>query len=290
MTLAILFLLQAGDLSKVEIKTHKVAGSVAMLEGAGGNIGVSAGDDGVFIIDDEFKELAPKIKSAIAALSKKPLRYIFNTHWHGDHTGANEPMASSGAVIVAHDNVRKRLSTDQVVEAFHMKAPAQPEKALPVITFSQDVTFHLNGDEVHVFHVERAHTDGDAVIHFKKANVVHCGDVFINGAYPVIDYSTGGTVDGTLAAQEKLLSMIDADTKLIPGHGPVGDKAALQATHDMLKAARDKIAKLAAQKKTLEQVVAAKPTAEWDAKWATFIKPELFVQMVYESLPKRRGK
>src|SRR4051812_39904363 len=209
---------QMPDLSKVEIKTHPVAGSVSMLEGAGGNIGVSAGDDGVFVIDDEFAPLAPKIKAAIAKISPKPLRFVCNTHWHGDHTGSNEQMAGYGALIVAHDNVRKRLGTEQVVEMMGgRKVPPSPEKALPVITFNDEVTFHLNGDEIHVVHVANAHTDGDAIVHFKKANVVHMGDTFINGFYPVIDFSTGGTIDGYLAAQEKVLAMIDANTRLIPG-------------------------------------------------------------------------
>ena len=286
-----ILLLQFGDLTKVQIKTTKVAGSVSMLEGAGGNIGVTAGADGVFIIDDEFAPLAPKIKAAIAAISKQPLKFIFNTHWHGDHTGGNEAMSGNGALIVAHDNVRKRMSTEQVSELMKMfggpgTVPASPAKALPVITFSEDTTFFLNGDEIHIFHVPAAHTDGDAIIHFKKANVMHAGDVFINGAYPVIDYGSGGTIDGYIAAQEKLLSVVDDTTKIIPGHGPLADKAALQKAHDMIVAARAAIAKASqGGKKTLEQVIAAKPTAEWDAQWGTFIKPEMFVTMVYKSLP-----
>ena len=286
-----ILLLQFGDLTKVQIKTTKVAGSVSMLEGAGGNIGVTAGADGVFIIDDEFAPLAPKIKAAIAAISKQPLKFIFNTHWHGDHTGGNEVMSGNGALIVAHDNVRKRMSTEQVSELMKMfggpgTVPASPAKALPVITFSEDTTFFLNGDEIHIFHVPAAHTDGDAIIHFKKANVMHAGDVFINGAYPVIDYGSGGTIDGYIAAQEKLLSVVDDTTKIIPGHGPLADKAALQKAHDMIVAARAAIAKASqGGKKTLEQVIAAKPTAEWDAQWGTFIKPEMFVTMVYKSLP-----
>jgi glyoxylase-like metal-dependent hydrolase (beta-lactamase superfamily II) len=276
------------DPAKVQIKTTKVGGSVSMLEGSGGNIGVSAGDDGVFIIDDEFAPLAPKIKAAVAAISKKPLRLVFNTHWHGDHTGGNEAMAGPGVWIVAHDNVRKRMSVEQTIEAFGgRKVPPSPPKALPVVTFSEETTFYLNGDEIHVIHVKNAHTDGDAIIYFRKANVVHMGDTFINGMYPVIDYSTGGTIDGYIAAQEKVLAMIDDQTKLIPGHGPLGDKKTLQATHDMIVKARAKIAAATlGGKKTLEQVVAQKPTAEWDAQYGqSFMKPEMFVQMVYRSMP-----
>jgi glyoxylase-like metal-dependent hydrolase (beta-lactamase superfamily II) len=301
------------DPNKIEIKATPVAGSVTMLEGAGGNIGVSVGDDGVFVIDDEYAPLAPKIKAALAKLSPKPLRFVFNTHWHGDHTGSNEAMAGAGAIceasgasrgaseaaspprtpvtIVAHDNVRKRMTVEQVMEAFGgMHVPPSPPKALPLVTFNDEVTFHLNGDEIHVFHVPAAHTDGDAVVHFLKANVVHMGDTFINNGYPVIDFSTGGTIDGYIAAQEKVLAIIGPDTKLIPGHGPIGDKAALQKTHDMIKGVRDAVAKASAGGKTLEQVQAAKPTAAFDAEWAKgFIKPDMIVAMVYKTLPKGKS-
>ena len=277
---------QAPDPNKVQVKATPVGGSVTMLEGAGGNIGVSAGDDGVFVIDDQFAPMAPKIKAAIAKISTKPLRFIFNTHWHGDHTGGNEAMAGAGALIVAHDNVRKRMSSEQFVEMMGgKKVPPSPEKALPVVTFNDEVTFHLNGDEVRVIHVANAHTDGDAIVQFKKANVIHMGDTFINGAYPIIDYSTGGSIDGYLAAQEKVLSMIDANTKLIPGHGPIGDKAALQKTHDMIKEVRDAVAKAAGGGKTLDVVKAAKPTAMWDAEWGNgFIKGDVITTMIYKTL------
>jgi glyoxylase-like metal-dependent hydrolase (beta-lactamase superfamily II) len=274
------------DPEKANIKATPVAGSVTMLEGAGGNIGVSGGDDGVFVIDDQFAPLAPKIKAAIAQISQKPLRFIFNTHWHGDHTGGNEALAGAGALIVAHDNVRKRMSTEQLVEMMGgKKIPPSPPKALPVVTFNDEVTFHLNGDEIHVFHVANAHTDGDAIVHFKKANVVHMGDIFIHGGYPVIDFSTGGSIDGYLAAQEKVLSVIDGNTRLIPGHGPLGDKAALQKTHDMIKQVRDAVAKAAAGGKTLDQVKAAKPTAKWDAEWGKgFVNGDLVTTMIYKTL------
>jgi cyclase len=282
---------QMPDPSKAEIRTHTVAGSVSMLEGAGGNIGVSAGDDGVFVIDDEFAPLAPKIKAAIAKISAKPLRFVFNTHWHGDHTGANEAMAGFGALIVAHDNVRKRMSVEQVMELFGgHKIPPSPPNALPVVTFSDELTFHLNGDEIHVFHVANAHTDGDAIVHFKKANVVHMGDCFINHSYPVVDFSTGGSIDGLIAAEEKVLAMVDANTRIIPGHGPIGDKTDLQKMHDLIKEWRDAVAK-AAVGKTLEETVAAKPTAKWDAQYANpFISGDVLTTMIYKTLPKAVAK
>jgi glyoxylase-like metal-dependent hydrolase (beta-lactamase superfamily II) len=291
-----LLLLQMGNLAQVQIKTTKVAGSTWMLEGSGGNIGVTAGPDGVFLIDDQFAPLAPKIQAAIAQISKRPLRFIFNTHWHGDHTGGNEALAGTGALIVAHDNVRKRMSHDQrsdLAKAFGRPEtiPASPAKALPVITFSEEVTFHLNEDEIHVVHVAAAHTDGDAIIHFTRANVLHAGDVFINGGYPIIDLSSGGTIDGYIAAQERLLALVDEHTKIIPGHGPLGDRAALKRTHDMIVAARAAIAKAAqGGKRSLEEVIAAKPTAPWDAEWASLIKPDLFVTMVYKTLPSSASK
>jgi cyclase len=282
---------QMPDFSKVEIKAHPVAGSVSMLEGAGGNIGVSAGDDGVFIVDDQFAPLSAKIKAAIARISTRPLRFVLNTHWHSDHTGGNEPLSGAGALVVAHDNVRKRMSVEQVLEALGRTVPPSPPKALPVVTFTDEVTFHLNGDEVHVFHVAPAHTDGDSIVHFKKANVVHTGDCFVNGQYPVIDYSSGGSIDGLLAAQEKLLARVNGDTKIIPGHGAVADKATLQKTHDMIKEIRDAVAKAAAGGKTLDQIIAAKPSAKFDADFGKgFVKPDLLVTMIYKTLPAAKKK
>jgi glyoxylase-like metal-dependent hydrolase (beta-lactamase superfamily II) len=289
LVVGIAFAQQPPDPDKVEVKTTAVAGSVSMLEGEGGNIGVSVGDDGVFIVDDEFAVLAPKIKAALARLSPKPVRFVFNTHWHGDHTGANEAMATAGAIIVAHDNVRKRLSTAQFMEFLNQVVPPSPPKALPVITFNDEVSFHLNGDDIHVLHVPNAHTDGDAIVYFTKADVVHMGDVFFtNGSYPLIDFSTGGTIDGYIAALEKMLGVIGQKTKIIPGHGHLSDKAALQRTHDMVKDIRDAVAKLAAGGKSLAQVIAAHPTARWDAEWGHgYIKPEMFVTMIYKTLPKK---
>lgn len=275
----------APDPATTPIKSTALGSSVWMLEGVGGNIGVSGGEDGVFIIDDQFAPSVPKIRAAIAEISKQPLRFVFNTHWHGDHTGGNEQLAGAGALIIAHDNVRKRMSSEQFVEAFKRSVPASPKKALPIVTFSQEVTFHLNGDEIHVFHVDNAHTDGDAIVQFRRANVVHSGDCFVNGSYPSIDYSAGGTIDGYIAAQEKLLSIVGPATKIIPGHGPLGDKASLQAAHDMLVAVRNAVAKAARGGKTLEQVLAAKPTAAWDETWGTrTIKGDMFTAMVFKTL------
>ena len=188
--LLILFMGQTGaysatpDFANVQIQTEKVADNVFMLVGAGGNIGVSAGKDCVFMIDTSYAPLADKIKAAIAAVSGKPIQYVVNTHWHQDHVGGNEYFAKAGATVVAHDNVRKRVSTEQVVKILNKTVPPLPESALPVITFSRNVTFHLNGNEIFIFHIERAHTDGDAIVHFKKSNVIHMGDIYFNGTVP----------------------------------------------------------------------------------------------------------
>jgi cyclase len=278
---------QDQDFSKVEVKTVPVAGSVSMLQGSGGNIGVLVGADGVLIVDDEYASLVPKIKAAVAQLSPKPIRFVVNTHWHGDHTGGNAPMGTDGAVIVAQDNVYKRLSTEQVNGFSKKTIPPSPAVALPQVTFADSVTFQFDGEEVAVLHVAAAHTDGDSVIWFKKANVVHMGDNFFNGLYPFIDTGSGGSIDGMVAAVGLVLGRIDDQTKVIPGHGPLGSKADLKKFHDMLATVRDRIKKAIQQGKTQDQVVASKPTAEFDAVWGHgFLKPEDFVAMTYAGLKK----
>jgi cyclase len=282
---------QVEEMAKVEIKTQKIAGSVSMLVGRGGNIGVSMGQDGAFLIDDEYAPLTPKIKAAVAALGDKPLRFLLNTHWHGDHTGGNKDMGEAGVLIVAHENVRRRMSTDQFIAAFKETVPASPQIALPVVTFTDAVTFHLNGDEIRAFHVPPAHTDGDAIIQFRTANVVHMGDTFFNGLYPFIDVSSGGNIDGMIGACDIVLKLVDAGTKIIPGHGPLGTREDLAAYRAMLVGVRAAIASLVAAGRTLEQAVAAHPTAQWDAQWGQgFLKPDEFVSIVYGDIAARAQK
>ena len=257
-----------------------------MLTGRGGNIGLSVGKSGTYLIDDQYAPLSDKILAAVRAITPDPVRFVVNTHWHGDHTGGNENMGKAGALLVAHENVRRRMSTEQFSATFDRKTPPSPEGALPVVTFADAVTFHWNGDEIRVYHVPPAHTDGDAVVHFVKANVVHAGDVFFNGGYPFVDVSSGGRIDGVIAAAERILAGIDDKTRIIPGHGPVGTKADLQAYRDVLKTLRDRIAKLKAEGKSRDEVIAAKPTADHDAKWGTgFMKGDVFTGLVYDSLP-----
>ena len=276
---------QEPDWSKIEVKVVPVAGGVSMLVGQGGNIGVTTGKDGAFLIDDQFAQLLPKIKAAVKTLGDQPIRFVVNTHFHGDHTGSNAPLGEAGVVIVAQDNVRKRLGLERINPSTKQRTPPQPPSAWPLITFAESVSFHLNGDDLDVLHVPSAHTDGDAIIRFRKANVIHMGDTFFNGNYPFIDIDAGGSVDGAVAAADRGLALSDAGTKIIPGHGPLGTKADLQAYRDMLAGIRDRVKALVAQGKTLEQVLAAKPSAQWDAKWGKgFLNPDAFVSSVHRSL------
>jgi cyclase len=273
------------DFSKVEVTSQKVAEGVYMLMGAGGNIGLSVGADAAFLIDDQYAPMTPKIKAAVAALTSKPVRFVLNTHWHGDHTGGNKDLGESGTLIVAHENVRKRMTAEQFLEAFGMKVPPADPAALPVVTFSDSVTFHLNGEEIYAFHIPPAHTDGDSLVQFRKANVLHGGDTFFNGMYPFIDLSTGGEVGGMIAAADRMLALAGDATKIIPGHGPLATKADLKAYRDMLATARDRVAAQVKAGKTLEQTTGAKPLAELDAKWGQgFLKADPFVSILYKDL------
>jgi len=275
------------DMSKVEIKTEKLSDNVYMMTGAGGNLGVSVGEDGVFLIDSQFAPLTPKIQAAIAALSPKPVRFMLNTHWHFDHTGGNENLGKAGTVIIAQENVRKRLSSEGFIAFLGMKTKPSPAIALPIITFTRDASFHLNGEDIRATYAPAAHTDGDSVVHFTRSNVTHMGDTFFNGLYPFIDTSSGGSVAGVLAAVDRELKAAGDNTKIIPGHGPLATKADLKAYRDMLAAVSGKVAAQIKQGKKLEEVVASKPTAQYDAKWGKgFLAPEKFVEMLYGNLKK----
>ena len=284
-------LAQVPEFSSVQIVPVKVASNLYMLQGAGGNLALSIGDDAVFLVDDQYAPLATKIKASIATLTPKPVKFVVNTHWHGDHTGGNENFGASGAVIVAHDNVRRRMSTEQFNEFFDAKTPPSSRDALPVVTFAESVRFHVNGEEIHVFHVPPSHTDGDSVIHFVKANAIHTGDIFFNGLYPFIDVSSGGGIDGMIAVTDTLLAMVKDDTKIIPGHGPLAGRADLQAYRDMLVAVRTSVRALVDAGKTRAEAIAAKPTAAYDAKWGGgFFKPDQFTAIVYEDVARSRKK
>jgi glyoxylase-like metal-dependent hydrolase (beta-lactamase superfamily II) len=277
------------DFSKVEIKTTRVAEGVYMLEGAGGNIGVHAGPEGVLVIDDQFAPLTDKIKAAITAISDQPIRFLFNTHWHGDHTGGNENFAKAGVAIVAHDNVRKRLSAEQYNAIFDRKTPPSPAVALPIVTFNDSITFHLDGEDITCFHVPNAHTDGDAIVWFRKANVVHMGDCLFNGIYPVLDVSAGGSAAGMIAADDRVLAFIGADTKVIPGHGPLATRKDLEAFRDMMTKALGRVQEMIAAGKSLDEIQKAKPLADLDATWGKgFITPDVFLKELYLDLSRGR--
>ena len=276
---------QGRDWSKVEVKTEPLGGGVSVLFGAGGNIGVFVSPDGVLLVDDQFAPLSPKIQAAVKALSDQPVKLVLNTHWHGDHVGGNLAQAQAGAVIVAQDNVRKRMTEGQVSKFFERTTPPAEHAALPVVTFDHDITLHLGDETIHALHVEHAHTDGDVIVEFEKANVVHMGDTYFSSFYPIIDLESGGSINGMISAVDRALPMIDAQTKVICGHGPVGDLAGLKEYRAMLAGVRDAIQKLVKKNQTLEQVLAAKPTAPWDEKWGKgSMKPDKFTELVYDDL------
>jgi len=273
------------DPATVQIQTQKLADNIFMLMGDGGNIGLSTGPSGSVLIDTEYAPLNAKILAAVRAAGGGDVKYVINTHWHGDHTGGNEPLGKAGALIIAHDNVLARMSTEQFMAAFNQKVPPAPAAARPVVTFPSRTTFHLNGDVVQVVHIANAHTDGDSIVQFTNANVIHTGDTYMKDVYPFIDVGSKGSIDGFIAAADAVLSRSNANTKIIPGHGALANRADMQRTHDMLVAARGKIQALIDQGMSEDQVVAAKPTAEFDDPWGKgFITPEQFMRFSYQSL------
>ncbi|MBT8039141.1 MAG: MBL fold metallo-hydrolase [Xanthomonadales bacterium] len=259
--------------------------TVTMLKGQGGNIAVSSGQDGVFIIDDQYSHLADQLMAAIGKVSDEPIRFVINTHYHHDHVGGNEAVGDAGAVIIAHDNIRERMSTEQFSNFFDAATPPWPSDALPVVTFNDRMTLHYNGEPVTAYHVPHGHTDGDSIIHFPSSNVLHMGDIFFNGLYPYIDLDGGGSIDGMIAGVEKGLSLCDGNTQVIPGHGPLANRAGLAEYRDLLVTIRDRVQTLVNEGKTLQEATEANPTADWDEELGgVFIKPDQLVIFVYNSL------
>ncbi|PCI33805.1 MAG: MBL fold metallo-hydrolase [Alphaproteobacteria bacterium] len=274
-----------GEFDKVQITTIPVGDGVYMLQGAGGNIGVSAGDDGVFMIDDQFSPLTPKILAAIGKISSKPVKFLINTHWHYDHTGGNENLGNKDVVIVAHDNVYQRLSTDQFIKAFNKAVPASPKAALPVISFNDRATFHLNGLHMQARHFANAHTDGDSVIFFQGVNIIHTGDIFFNGLYPFIDASAGGSIYGMIEATAALLQLTDDSTKIIPGHGPLATQQDLQNFHDMLVQVVKVVKPLTDKGLSLEDAVKLDPLKNLNGQWGNgFLNPASFLGTIYQTI------
>ena len=275
---------QERDWSKVEVKAETIAPGVAVLTGAGGNVGLSYGEDGNVIIDDQYAPLTDKIVAAVKSIDPNPVRFVINTHWHGDHTGGNEHFGKAGSVIVAHDNVRRRMAAGQVSQRFKMTIPPTPKSGLPVLTFDQGVTFHLNGDTIRVVHVRNAHTDGDALIYWSRAKVLHMGDTFFHKfSLPFIDLESGGSIDGLVAAIKSTLATVGDDWKIIPGHGPVATRADLAAYLAMLEDVRGKVQAGIAAGRTRAELVAAKPAAHYEVKDG-FISADEFTGTIYDSL------
>lgn len=273
------------DFSKVEIITEKINDHIYMLKGSGGNIGVCVGEDGVLMIDSQFAPLSDKIKAAVKKISNQPIQYLVNTHWHGDHTGGNKNFNSRQTLMIAHENVYNRMSKDQLMKAFSRPVPASAKTARPEITFSEELTLHHNGETIMVFHVDNAHTDGDAMVYFANSNVLHMGDTYFNGRYPYIDLTSGGSIDGLLTAINTAIMITDEDTKVIPGHGNLSNKKELLQYRNVVLTVRDRVRMAIKKGQNLEEIKAAKLNADYDESWgAGFIGPEKIVDIIYTSL------
>ena len=283
--LVVLALPASAQMEDVVVEATPLSDSLHMLTGRGGNIIVSAGEDGIFLVDDQFAPLTERILAAIAEIQAGDVRLILNTHWHGDHTGGNENLGKTGSVIVAHENVRERMSVDQFNELWGRETEASPREALPIVTFSDGVTFHLNGETLKVSHIEHAHTDGDAIVQFINANIIHTGDVVFWGLYPFIDVDSGGSIDGVIAGCDTLAGLADAETRFVPGHGTIFGLDELAQYRAMLVDVRARVSALIAEGKDLEAVQAAKPSREYDEAWGQmWLDGDTFTKTVFNSL------
>ncbi len=280
---------QEQDLSKVQVKVSKVAGNVYLLAGAGGNIGACVGEDGVVLVDDEFDPLGSKILAALKGISDQPVRFVINTHYHGDHTGGNAYFQKN-AVVIAQDNLRKRLQAGGVAgNGGSIRMPRKPvaKEALPIITFDHDLTLHLNGEDIRVLHFPAAHTDGDSIVFFPKSNAVHMGDNFVTYGFPFIDVDSGGSINGMIDAVEKVVAQLPADVKVIPGHGPVSSLEDVRAYLTMLQGTRDAVQTALRQGKSLEQMKQEKILDAWKKYTGEFISEDAFLETIYNSLTSR---
>jgi glyoxylase-like metal-dependent hydrolase (beta-lactamase superfamily II) len=271
----------------VEIRVERVAPGVAILFGRGGNVGLSYGADDNVLIDDQYAPLTERILSAVRSVDPDPVRFVINTHWHGDHTGGNENMGRAGAVIVAHDNVRRRMSMEQVVRGNAVSA--SPAGALPVVTFSESVSFHLNGDEVRVFHVEHAHTDGDALVYWTRANVLHMGDVYFRSFLPFIDLDSGGSVDGLLRAVDQALAIANEATVIVPGHGEIARRADLVAYRDLVSRLAARVRAEIRAGRSLEEIKAMR-LADPHGRATDFVTPDFFIETLHRDATMHRGE
>ena len=279
--------LYAQEQAEAQVGAERLTEKLYMLwdSGGKGNTVILTGDDGVLMIDTKVEESIDKLLAKIKELSEKPIRFAILTHWHFDHVGGNEKVAKTGATIIAHENVRKHMGIEHDMKILNTKVPPSPEIARPLVTFKKEITFHLNGEDVKVFHLEPGHTDGDSVIYFKNANVIHMGDLYFEGLYPYIGIYSGGSINGMIKVINQILPMIDENTKVVPGHGPVSNKARLQKYVSMLTTIRDNVSWLMKEGNTMDQVIAAKPTQAFDKKWGKgFLPPDQFAKLVYMDL------
>jgi len=266
----------------VKITPVKLTDQIYMLTGKGGNIGLCIGEDGTFLIDDQFAPLTGKILAAIRSVGGAHPKFLINTHYHGDHTGGNENLGKEGSLIFSHDNVRERLSAGSFIQEFKKKRQALTPEGLPVVTFSEDISFHLNNDTIHAKHVPAAHTDGDSFIHFRKSNVIHTGDIFFNGFYPFIDVLHGGSLKGMIAAVDKVLLLADDKTKIIPGHGPLADKTQLISYRQMLVTVYERLRKLKADGKTASEAAADDPLEDLEETWGDgMFEGDRWIEIIY---------
>lgn len=278
------------DWDTVKIEDIALSPTLHYMLGSGGNMLVSTGANGLVLVDNEFPEMTPKIREALAELQDGPVRLLLNTHFHSDHTGGNASLAEDGALIIAHQNARERMLTEQQNLFFNSVTPPAPQAALPLVTFADTMTLHVNGEEVRFFYVNPAHTDGDAIVWFKQSNVVHMGDIYINELYPIIDLAGGGNIDGYAPAIDVVLAMIDDDTKVVPGHGPVGDKASLKFYRDMLVDIRDQVKAMIDKGMDIDAILAANPSRAYDEDWASDrVGPDDVTMMIYLSLTGEYG-
>jgi|ERR1700726_944323 cyclase len=273
------------QMAAVPLETLKLRDNLFMLHGPGGNIVVLNGTDGKVLVDSSFASVAPKLKQSMDALGSAPLKVLINTHWHFDHTDGNQAMHEAGATILAHENTRKRLSTPQTVAALGMHFDACPAAALPQLTFADAFKLFFDNEELSLNYAPPAHTDTDILVRYHQGNVLHMGDLWFNGTYPFIDASSGGNINGMIAGATRGISLADGETKIVPGHGPLGDKAALTKYRDMLTTVRDRVQALKSSGKSEQDAIAAKPTADLDEQWGKgFMKPDFFVTIVYQTL------
>ncbi|RMD95876.1 MAG: MBL fold metallo-hydrolase [Calditrichaeota bacterium] len=281
------FIFSQQDWDSVKITSQPVAGKVYMLKGRGGNIGVSAGEDGILIVDDQFAPLAEKIRAALKHLNHGPLRFVLNTHWHGDHTGGN-PIFGKEATIIAHTNVRKRLIAGRKKSANGREIPPAPKQAWPIITFDQSVSIHFNGEEIKVMHYPHGHTDGDAVIYFTQSNVVHMGDDFFAGRFPFVDLASGGDVEGLIRNVRQVIEKLPQDVKVIPGHGDLSTLEDLKSFHQMLVSTTNHVREQMKAGKTLEQIKAAGLPEKWKSWGSGFISTDRWIETIYKSLSQQK--